>query len=53
MVNAVADEFDEVVQMMLVDNFEIDDHIEFNKKEKALQNKAFSDLAEIFDELWW
>ncbi len=53
MVNAVADEFDEVVQMILVDDSEIDDHIEFNKKEKALQKKAFSDLAEIFDELWW
>lgn len=39
--------------MMLVDNSEIDDHIEFNKKERALQKKAFLDLAEVFNELWW
>ena len=53
MVTNVADEFDEVVQMMLVDNSEIDDHIEFNKKERELQRKAFLDLAEIFNELGW
>ncbi len=32
---------------------EIVDAHEFNKKQKALEKKAFSDLAEIFDNLRW
>ena len=53
LVNAVADEFDELIKMMLTGIDEIDDHIEFEKKENALEKKAFSDLADIFGELWW
>lgn len=40
-------------RMMLTDSPEIDDYMEFNKREKALEKKAFSDLAEIFDDLCW
>ncbi len=29
------------------------DYQEFNKKQKALEKKVFSDLAEIFDDLSW
>ncbi len=53
LVNSVADEFDELVKMMLMDGPEIGDYQEFDKKEKALEKKAFSDLAEIFHDLWW
>ncbi len=53
LVNSVADEFDELIKMMLTDTSEIDDFMEFNKREKALQKKAFSDLADIFDDLGW
>jgi len=53
MVNSVADEFDELVKMMLMDGPEIGDYKEFDKKEKAMEKKAFSDLAEIFHDLWW
>ena len=53
LVNSVADEFDELVKMMLMDGPEIGDYQEFNKKQKALEKKAFSDLAEIFDDLSW
>jgi len=52
-VNMVADEFDELIQMMHIDSLGVKDYLEFNKKEKALQQKAFSDLAEIFDDLSW
>lgn len=53
LVNSVADEFDELVKMMLMDDPEIGDYQEFNKKQKALEKKAFSDLADIFDDLSW
>ncbi len=53
LVNSVADEFDELINMMLMDGPEIGDYQEFNKKQKALEKKAFSDLAEIFDDLSW
>ena len=53
LVNSVADEFDELIKMMLMDDPEIGDYQEFNKKQKALEKKAFSDLAEIFDDLSW
>ena len=53
LVNSVADEFDELIKMMLMDDTEIGDYQEFNKKQKALEKKAFSDLAEIFDDLSW
>ncbi len=53
MVNSVADEFDELVKMMLMDSQEIEDYLEFSEKQKALAKKAFSDLAEIFDDLSW
>lgn len=52
-VNMVADEFDKLINMMLTDSPELDDYMEFNKREKALEKKAFSDLAEIFDDLCW
>lgn len=32
---------------------EIEDYQEFDKKQKMLEKKAFSDLAEIFDDLSW
>ena len=32
---------------------EIEDYQEFDKKQKMLEKKAFSDLAEIFHDLWW
>ena len=51
--NSVADEFDELIKMMLMDDPEIGDYQEFNKRQKALEKKAFSDLAEIFDDLSW
>ena len=53
LVNYVADEFDELIKMMLMDDPEIGDYQEFNKTQKALEKKAFSDLAEIFDDLRW
>ncbi len=52
-VNMVADEFDELIKMMHMDVPETEDYLEFDKKEKALEQKAFSDLAEIFDDLCW
>ena len=51
--NSVADEFDELVKMILANEIRRDEVIEFNKKQKALEKKAFNDLAEIFDDLWW
>ena len=51
--NYVADDFDELIKMMLMDDPEIGDYQEFNKKRKALEKKAFFDLAEIFDDLRW
>ena len=55
LVNSVADEFDELIKIMIIDNREIKDLPEFNQyeKEKTLTRKAFSDLAEIFYELGW
>lgn len=53
LVNSVADEFDELVKMMLMDGPEIGDYQEFDKNQKELEKKAFSDLAEIFDDLSW
>ncbi len=32
---------------------EIEDYQEFDKKQKMLEKKAFSGLAEIFDDLSW
>ena len=52
-VNMVADEFDELVKMILMDDSDIGDFFEFNKKMKALEQRAFSELAEIFDDLCW
>ena len=53
LVDSVADEFDELIKMINTDSFEIEDVKEFNKKEKELEKKAFSDLAYIFDDLFW
>ncbi len=39
--------------MILTDTGEIKDYMEFEKKQEALKEKAFSDLAFIFDDLWW
>ena len=52
-VNLIADEFDELIKMMLTDSSKIDDYMDFDKREKALEKKAFSDLADIFDDLCW
>ena len=51
-VNSVADEFDELIKHI---NCTSDDPKEdySQKKERELAKKAFSDLAEIYDELWW
>ena len=51
-VNSVADEFDELIKMLISDELR-EDVSEFNKKQKALEKKAFNDLSEIFDDLWW
>ena len=51
MVNDVADEFDELVTLIRDDT-----GAEWKEKmaqQRALQKKAFADLAEIFDELQW
>ncbi len=53
MVNSVADEFDELIKMMLTKNSEIKDTEEHFKKERDLEKKAFSELAFIFDDLMW
>ena len=53
LVNSVADEFDEIVNMMVMDVSEIGDYQKFYKKQKSLEKKAFSELAEIFDDLSW
>lgn len=53
MVNSVADEFDGWIQMRNdIDSYDGDD-LSYMEKLKDLQRKAFGDLAEIFDELYW
>ena len=51
MVNSVADEFDEVARSLKEED--IEDWEAYYKEQKALIRKAFTDLAEIFDELYW
>lgn len=51
MVNSVADEFDEVARSLKEED--IEDWEAYYKEQKALIRKAFADLAEIFDELYW
>ena len=55
LVNSVADEFDELIKMMLMDRHVLweQKHDKFYKKQEALKQKAFSDLAYIFDDLGW
>ena len=50
LVNSVADEFDEWIR--LSNEIEKDDDISREKRKKLL-NKAFSDLAFIWEDLWW
>ena len=51
MVNSVADEFDEVARSLKEED--IEDWEAYYKEQKALIRKAFTDLADIFDELYW
>ena len=53
LVNSVADEFDEIVKLMITDEEPAEGYLERSKKEKELHRKAFADLAYIFDELFW
>lgn len=41
LVNSVANEFDELVKMMLMDGPEIGDYQEFDKNQKELEKKSF------------
>jgi hypothetical protein len=53
LVNNTADEFDDLVKHIRVDDSSVDDGQAYQKKEKELIKKAFADLAYIFDELNW
>lgn len=46
-----ADEFDEVARSLKEED--IEDWEAYYKEQKVLIRKAFTDLAEIFDELYW
>ncbi len=50
MVNSVADEFDEVARSLKEED--IEDWEAYYKEQKTLIRKAFTDLADIFDELY-
>ncbi len=52
-VNSVADEFDELICLHNEIDTSKDDITELHEKEKQLTQKAFSDLAFIYDDLWW
>ena len=53
LVNSVADEFDDWIKMYnYIDSYEGDD-LSYMEELKDLQRKAFGDLAEIYDELFW
>jgi len=52
LVNSVADEFDDILKF-IIEEEKADDISEIKEKRKQLQKKAFSDLAFIFDDLWW
>ncbi len=54
LVNSVADEFDELVKLINGENDNADESYSvYAEKERMLANKAFADLAQIYDELWW
>ena len=52
LVNSVADEFDDLVELIRALD-ETDTTSDMYIKKKELQNKAFTDLAYIFDDLCW
>jgi len=53
LVNNTADEFDDLVKHIRLDDSSVADGQAYQKKEKELIKKAFADLAYIFDELNW
>ncbi len=52
LVNSVADEFDDLVELIRALDEE-DNTSDMYIKKKELQNKAFADLAYIYDDLCW
>ena len=55
LVNSVADEFDEMLQIgrKIECTESLEERTDLQEKEKALLQKAFSDLAYIYDDLCW
>ena len=55
LVNSVADEFDELLQIgrKMEHTESLEEWTDLQEKKKALLKKAFSDLAFIYDDLWW
>lgn len=52
LVNSVADEFDDLVELIKAMD-EADNITDLQIKKKELQNKAFADLTYIYDDLCW
>ena len=52
LVNSVADEFDDLVELIKAMD-EADNISDLQIKKKELQNKAFADLTYIYDDLCW
>ena len=52
LVNSVADEFDDLVELIKAMD-EADNISDLQIKKKEFQNKAFADLAYIYDDLCW
>ena len=52
LVNSVADEFDDLVELIRAVD-EAGDTSDLQIKKKELQNKAYADLAYIYDDLCW
>ena len=52
LVNSVADEFDDLVELIKAMD-EADNISDLQIKKKELQNKEFADLAYIYDDLCW
>ena len=54
LVNSVADEFDELLKLAKkIEKADIQDVSELYEKKQQLLKKAFSDLAFIYEDLWW
>ena len=55
LVNSVADEFDEIIRLTeeVDTSRDISERKALDEARKALIKRAFSDLAYIYDDLWW